>query len=85
MLKPEDIKQIFFHCHHKDINGFYANDVDIIEYGQKVEAFALAQKKPMTEDQVLDFMLKVELHSQEDLLERVKALVRAVEHFHGIR
>ena len=85
MLNPEDIKQVFFHCHHKDINGYYANDVDIMEFGQKIAAFALAQKKPMTEDQVVDFMLSVELPSQEDLLERVKALVRAVEHFHGIR
>jgi hypothetical protein len=84
-MSPADLKQIFFHCHHKDINGFYANDVDIIEYGQKVAAYALAQKKPMSEDQVLDFMLKVELPSQEDLLERVKALVRAVEEFHGIK
>ncbi len=84
-MSPADLKQIFFHCHHMDINGFYANDVDIIEYGQKVAAYALAQKKPMTEDQVLDFMLKVELPSQEDLLERVKALVRAVEEFHGIK
>jgi hypothetical protein len=85
MLNPEDIKQVFFHCNFKDPAGFYANDVDILEFGQKIAAFALAQKKPMTEDEVLDFMLGINLTENGDaLLDRVKTLVRAVEKFHRI-
>lgn len=49
MISEEDIKQIFFHCHHKDPNGFYANDVDIMEFGKKIAAFVeheLRKKDP---------------------------------------
>jgi hypothetical protein len=42
MLTNEDIKQIFFYCENKDPNGFYANDVDIIEFARKLEALILA-------------------------------------------
>lgn len=85
-MNPEDIKQVFFHCHHKDPNGFYANEVDVIEFGQKMAAYALAQKKPMDESEILDFMVNVKLtENGEDLLNRVKTLVRAVEKFHGIK
>lgn len=83
-LNPEDIKQVFFYCDNKDPSGYYANDVDVIEFGQKIAAFALAQRKPMTEDQVLDFMLSVKPEGNA-LLDRVKALVRSVEAFHGIK
>ena len=47
--------------------------------------FALAQRKPMTEDDVLNFMLDTKLsEAGENLLDRVRYLVRAVERFHGI-
>jgi hypothetical protein len=86
MLKTEDIKQVFFHCNHTDPNGHYADEVDIIEFGQKIAAFALAQKKPMTEGEVVDFMMNIKLTENGDaLLDRVKALVRSVEEFHGIK
>lgn len=84
MLNKEDIKQVFFHCHHEDPDGFYANDVDVIEFGQKIAAFALAQRKPMSEDQILDFMVNVEVKG-ESLLDRVRSVVRTVEKFHGIK
>ena len=84
MIDNEDIKQIFFHCTHKDPNGFYANDVDIIEFGQKVAAYALSQKKPMSEDDILDFMMNIKLDG-DALLDRVKSVVRSVESFHGIK
>ena len=83
-LNPEDIKQVFFYCDNRDPNGYYADGVDVIEFGQKIGAFALAQRKPITEDQVLDFMLSVKLEG-DALLDRVKALVRSVEEFHGIK
>lgn len=86
MLDPKDIKQVFFHCTHKDSQGFYADEVDIIEFGQKIAAFALAQKKPMTDDQILDFMLEVKVGGNGDaLLDRVRTLIRGVEAFHGIK
>lgn len=82
-LNPEDIKQVFFYCDNRDPNGYYADGVDVIEFGQKIGAFALAQRKPMTEDQVLDFMLSVKIEG-DAILDRVKALIRSVEKFHGI-
>ena len=86
MLSPDEIKQVFFHCHHKDPNGFYANDVDIVEFGQKIAAFALSQKKPMTDSEVLDLMMSVELSKVKDeVFERLKAVIRSVESFHGIK
>ena len=85
-LNPEDIKQVFFYCDNKDPNGYYANDVDILEFGQKIAAFALAQRKPMTEDEVLDFMMHTKPgENGQDLLDRVKTVIRAVESFHGIK
>ncbi len=85
-MSPEDLKQIFFHCHHKDINGYYANDVDIIEYGQKVAAFALAQRKPMSELEIMDLMLNNRTDQNGTaLLDRMTVVIRAVEKFHGIR
>lgn len=84
-LDTDDIKQVFFYCENKDPDGFYANDVDILEFGQKMADFALAQRKPMTEDDVLNFMLDTKLsEAGENLLDRVRYLVRAVERFHGI-
>lgn len=43
MLDKEDIKQIFFYCDFRDPEGFYANDVDIIEFGQKLAAYVAVQ------------------------------------------
>jgi len=44
MLTNEDIKQVFFYCENKDPNGFYANDVDIIEFAKKIEALVLEKQ-----------------------------------------
>lgn len=86
MLTTEDIKQIFFYCDNKDPNGYYANDVDILEFGRKIEQVVRAKQTPMTEDQVLDFMMNTNLGENGDaILDRVKALVRSVEEFHGIK
>ena len=35
--------QTFFYCNHKDPDGLYANDVDVLEYGRKIEAVARAE------------------------------------------
>jgi hypothetical protein len=86
MLDPKDIKQVFFYCDNKDPEGFYANDVDILEFGQKVAAFALAQRKPMSDEDVVDFMLTVKTDENgPNLFDRVKTIVRAVEKFHEIK
>ena len=86
MLKNEDIKQVFFHCDNRDPDGFYADGVDILEFGQKIAAFALAQKKPMDDNEVVDFMINTCLtENGDELFNRVKTLIRAVERFHGIK
>ena len=49
MISEDDIKQVFFRCHHKDPKGFYADGVDIIEFGQKLAALIeakLSKKNP---------------------------------------
>ena len=85
-LNPEDIKQVFFYCDNRDPNGYYADGIDVIEFGQKIGAFALAQKRPMTEDEIVDFMINVDLKENgNSLFKRVESLVRAVERFHGIK
>lgn len=43
MITENDIKQVFFQCHHKDPNGCYADEVDILEFGKKIAAFVEAQ------------------------------------------
>jgi hypothetical protein len=86
MLRPEDIKQVFFHCNHTDKDGYYADEVDVLEFGQKIAAFALSQKTPMTEDETIDFMININLTENGDaLLDRLKTLIRKVEEFHGIK
>lgn len=35
-----DIKKIFLDCEHRDPDGLYADDVDIIEFGNKLIAEA---------------------------------------------
>ena len=86
MITNEEIKQVFFHCANNDPNSSYADEVDIFEFGKKIESYVLQKQKPMTEDQVVDFMLSVKLGENGDaLLDRVKSLVRAVEEFHGIK
>lgn len=85
-LSLEDIKQVFFHCNHTDPHGHYANEVDVLEFGQKIAAFALAQRKPMTEDEIVDFMINVDIKENgNSLMNRVTSMVRAVERFHGIK
>jgi len=39
MLSDDQIKQIFFYVQNEDPNGIYANDVDILEYARKIEAY----------------------------------------------
>lgn len=86
MLSNEEIKQVFFQCTHKDPHGSYADEVDILEFGNKIASYVMAQRKPMTESQVVDFMLNVKTRSNGDaLLDQVKALVQAVEEFHNIK
>jgi hypothetical protein len=86
MISPEDIKQVFFYCENTDPDGYYADGVDILEFGQKIAAFALSQKKPIDDGEILDFMLGVNLTANGyELFDRVKTLVRAVEGFHSIK
>lgn len=84
-MSPEEIKQAFFHCSHKNPEGFYADEVDIIEFGQKIEEFVLAQRKPMPEEDIVDFMLNSNLKGDGTLLDRITTVIREVEAFHGIK
>jgi hypothetical protein len=39
MLTDEKVKQIFFYVKSNDPEGVYADDVDILEYARKIEAY----------------------------------------------
>jgi hypothetical protein len=38
MLTEDLVKTIFMNCTHKDPNGVYADEVDIMEFAKKVDA-----------------------------------------------
>lgn len=38
MLTDKQIRDIFIECTNTDPEGLYANDVDILEYGRKLDA-----------------------------------------------
>lgn len=85
MLSDDDIKQVFFHCSHESKDGYYADNVDILEFGNKVAAFVAAKQKPMTEEQIMDFMFHVKLDENgQEFFPMLVALIRSIEKLHGI-
>jgi len=40
MLTDMQIKAIFLECNNKNPDGLYANDVDLLEFGRKLEEMA---------------------------------------------
>lgn len=40
MITDAKIKELFLECHNKDPEGLYADDVDLLEFGRKLEAEA---------------------------------------------
>jgi len=43
MLTDVQIKAIFLECNNKDSDGLYADDVDLFEFGRKLEVEARQQ------------------------------------------
>lgn len=43
MLTDAKIKELFLECHNKSEDGLYADDVDLLEFGRKLEAEARQQ------------------------------------------
>jgi len=39
MLSEEEIKQVYFYCDEKLPDAIYANDLDIIQFAHKIEAY----------------------------------------------
>lgn len=37
MLTDAKIKELFLECHNKNPDGLYADDVDLLEFGRKLE------------------------------------------------
>lgn len=37
-MNDDLIKQVFFYCENRDANGCYADGVDVLEFGRKLEA-----------------------------------------------
>lgn len=40
MITDAKIKELFLECHNKDPDGLYADDVDLLEFGRKLEVVA---------------------------------------------
>ncbi len=47
MITDAKIKELFLECHNKDPDGLYADDVDLLEFGRKLEA--VAREEPTIE------------------------------------
>jgi hypothetical protein len=43
ILDEDTVKQIFFYCDNKDPNGMYADEVDLLEFANKLEDYLTAQ------------------------------------------
>ena len=39
MLSEEEIKQVYFYCDEKLPNAIFANDLDIIQFANKIELY----------------------------------------------
>ncbi len=48
MLTDMQIKAIFLECNNKNPDGLYANDVDLLEFGRKLEE--MARQEATTEE-----------------------------------
>ena len=48
MITDAKIKELFLECNNKDPNGLYADDVDLLEFGRKLEA--VAREEAMIEE-----------------------------------
>lgn len=74
MLSEEEIKQIFFYCDNKDPNGFYANDVDIIEFANKVAAVAIIDGARKERQHCVEFVRTLNVEVAKALEEKRGAL-----------
>ena len=70
MITDADIKQIFFYCDHRDPNGSYANDVDILEFGKKIAAFAEVEGKKIEREKCVNFIAQTHPELAEALRKR---------------
>lgn len=67
MVTDNDIKQVYFYCDNKDPNGFYADGVDIVEFGKKVAAFAEVEAKKMEREKCVNFIAQTNPELAESL------------------
>ena len=72
MLTNEEIKQIFLQCENKDPNGLYANDVDILEFGRKLEQKAREDGSKEELFECIKFVRSLNTHVADALKEKRK-------------
>jgi hypothetical protein len=56
MLTDVQIKAIFLECNNKDPDGLYADDVDLLEFGRKLETEARQQAITEERDTCIKFV-----------------------------
>ena len=70
MLSEEEIKQIFFYCDNKNPNGFYADDVDIMEFANKVAAVAMIDGARKERQRCVEFVRTLNVEVAKALEEK---------------
>ena len=74
MLSEEEIKQIFFYCDNKNPNGFYADNVDIMEFANKVAAVAMIDGDRKERQHCIEFVRTLNVEVARALEEKRKGL-----------
>ena len=70
MLSNDEIKQIFFHCNNKSPDGSYADDVDILEFGQKVAAVVALKAVKEERQKCIEFVMSLNTEVGRALAEK---------------
>lgn len=72
MMTDDQIKQIFLQCDNRDPNGIYADDVDILEFGRKLEQKAREEGAKAELMECIKFVRSLNTHVADALKEKRK-------------
>jgi hypothetical protein len=71
MLSKEEVKQIFFYVTSEDPNGIYANEVDVLEYAQKIEAVVSIMARKAEHERCVKIVAEMNREVAKGLLTQV--------------
>jgi hypothetical protein len=56
LITHEKARMLYFQCHGKALDGIFATEVDLVEFGRKVEDVVAVQAREAAEKRCLDFV-----------------------------